>query len=85
MIVVDDSPEVDHIAGNRLMVAGPLSRHREEHGLPPDPDVRFQTEMRALPGPEEIIDLLEALAGDSHGATPGPPPRHWRVPAPTYR
>jgi len=36
-----DSPDVHHIAGNRLLVGAALSRHREEHGLPPDPDVRM--------------------------------------------
>ena len=36
-----DSPDINYFPGNRLMVAEPLSRHREEAGLPPDPDVRM--------------------------------------------
>jgi UDP:flavonoid glycosyltransferase YjiC (YdhE family) len=33
-----DSPEIRYFPGNRRMVAEPLARHREELGLPPDPD-----------------------------------------------
>jgi UDP:flavonoid glycosyltransferase YjiC (YdhE family) len=33
-----DSPEIGYFPGNRLMVAEPLDRHREEFGLPPDPE-----------------------------------------------
>jgi N-glycosyltransferase len=33
-----DSPEIHYFPGNRRMVAQPLARHREEPGLPPDPD-----------------------------------------------
>jgi MGT family glycosyltransferase len=36
-----DSPEIDYFTGNRLMVAEPMSRHRERLGLPPDPEVRM--------------------------------------------
>jgi UDP:flavonoid glycosyltransferase YjiC (YdhE family) len=36
-----DSPVVHYFPGNRLMVAEPLARHREEFGLPPDPEVRM--------------------------------------------
>src|SRR5919197_1566456 len=35
-----DSPEVHYFPGNRMLVAEPLARHREEFGLPPDPDLR---------------------------------------------
>jgi UDP:flavonoid glycosyltransferase YjiC (YdhE family) len=34
-----DSPDVHYFPGNRLAVAQPLARHREELGLPPDPEV----------------------------------------------
>jgi UDP:flavonoid glycosyltransferase YjiC (YdhE family) len=33
-----DSPEIHYFPGNRRMVAGPMARHREELGLPPDPE-----------------------------------------------
>jgi UDP:flavonoid glycosyltransferase YjiC (YdhE family) len=33
-----DSPEIHYFPGNRRMVAEPLARHREEVGLPPDPN-----------------------------------------------
>jgi UDP:flavonoid glycosyltransferase YjiC (YdhE family) len=33
-----DSPEVHYFPGNRRLVAAPMARHREELGLPPDPD-----------------------------------------------
>jgi UDP:flavonoid glycosyltransferase YjiC (YdhE family) len=33
-----DSPEIRYFPGNRRMVAEPLARHREEVGLPPDPE-----------------------------------------------
>jgi EryCIII-like glycosyltransferase len=36
-----DSPEVHYFPGNRLLVAEPLARHREEYGLAPDPDVQM--------------------------------------------
>jgi UDP:flavonoid glycosyltransferase YjiC (YdhE family) len=36
-----DSPDIHYFPGNRLMVAEPLARQREQHGLPPDPDVRM--------------------------------------------
>jgi UDP:flavonoid glycosyltransferase YjiC (YdhE family) len=36
-----DSPEFDYFPGNRLLVAEPMARHREQFGLPPDPDVRM--------------------------------------------
>jgi UDP:flavonoid glycosyltransferase YjiC (YdhE family) len=36
-----DSPAVHYFPGNRRMVAEPLARHREELGLPPDPDTRM--------------------------------------------
>jgi UDP:flavonoid glycosyltransferase YjiC (YdhE family) len=36
-----DSPEVHYFPGNRLAVAEPLARHREQFGLPPDPDVQM--------------------------------------------
>jgi UDP:flavonoid glycosyltransferase YjiC (YdhE family) len=36
-----DSPEVHYFPGNRLLVAEPLARHRDEHGLPPDPNVEM--------------------------------------------
>ena len=36
-----DSPEVHYFPGNRLLVAEPLARHREQFGLPPDPDTRM--------------------------------------------
>jgi UDP:flavonoid glycosyltransferase YjiC (YdhE family) len=36
-----DSPQVDYFPGNRRMVAAPLARHREEFGLPPDPEVEM--------------------------------------------
>jgi UDP:flavonoid glycosyltransferase YjiC (YdhE family) len=34
-----DSPDVHYFPGNRRLVAQPLARHREQFGLPPDPDV----------------------------------------------
>ena len=34
-----DSPEIRYFPGNRRMVAEPLARHREELGLPPDPQI----------------------------------------------
>ena len=36
-----DSPAINYFPGNRLMLAEPLARHREQFGLPPDPDVRM--------------------------------------------
>jgi UDP:flavonoid glycosyltransferase YjiC (YdhE family) len=36
-----DSPDVGYFPGNRLMVAEPLARHREQFGLAPDPAVRM--------------------------------------------
>ncbi len=36
-----DSPEVHYFPGNRMMVAEPMARHREQLGLPPDPEVRM--------------------------------------------
>jgi UDP:flavonoid glycosyltransferase YjiC (YdhE family) len=36
-----DSPEINYFPGNRLMLAEALARHREQFGLPPDPDVRM--------------------------------------------
>jgi UDP:flavonoid glycosyltransferase YjiC (YdhE family) len=33
-----DSPDVHYFPGNRWMVAEPMARHREELGLPPDPE-----------------------------------------------
>jgi UDP:flavonoid glycosyltransferase YjiC (YdhE family) len=33
-----DSPDVRYFPGNRRMVAEPMARHREDFGLPPDPD-----------------------------------------------
>jgi UDP:flavonoid glycosyltransferase YjiC (YdhE family) len=33
-----DSPDVHYFPGNRRMVAEPMARHREELGLPPDPE-----------------------------------------------
>jgi UDP:flavonoid glycosyltransferase YjiC (YdhE family) len=36
-----DSPEVNYFPGNRLLVTEPLGRHREQLGLPPDPDVQM--------------------------------------------
>ena len=36
-----DSPDVHYFPGNRMAVAEPLARHREEFGLPPDPDVEM--------------------------------------------
>jgi UDP:flavonoid glycosyltransferase YjiC (YdhE family) len=36
-----DSPEFGYFPGNRLLVAEPMARHREEFGLPPDPEVRM--------------------------------------------
>src|SRR5918997_1079412 len=36
-----DSPAIDYFPGNRLMLAEPLARHREQFGLPPDPEVRM--------------------------------------------
>jgi UDP:flavonoid glycosyltransferase YjiC (YdhE family) len=36
-----DSPEVNYFPGNRLMVSEPMARHREQLGLPPDPEVRM--------------------------------------------
>jgi UDP:flavonoid glycosyltransferase YjiC (YdhE family) len=36
-----DSPEVQYFPGNRWAVAEPLRRHREQFGLPPDPDVEM--------------------------------------------
>ena len=34
-----DDPGVRYFPGNRLMVAAPMARHREQLGLAPDPDV----------------------------------------------
>ena len=36
-----DSPEINYFPGNRRMVAEPLARHREEVGLPPDPETEM--------------------------------------------
>jgi UDP:flavonoid glycosyltransferase YjiC (YdhE family) len=36
-----DSPDVRYFPGNRLMVSEQLARHRDELGLPPDPDTRM--------------------------------------------
>jgi UDP:flavonoid glycosyltransferase YjiC (YdhE family) len=36
-----DSPDVHYFPGNRMMVAEPLARHREQFGLPPDPEVQM--------------------------------------------
>jgi UDP:flavonoid glycosyltransferase YjiC (YdhE family) len=36
-----DSPDINYFPGNRLMVAEPLARHRDQFGLPPDPDVEM--------------------------------------------
>jgi UDP:flavonoid glycosyltransferase YjiC (YdhE family) len=36
-----DSPEINYFTGNRLMLAEPLARHREQFGLPPDPELRM--------------------------------------------
>jgi UDP:flavonoid glycosyltransferase YjiC (YdhE family) len=36
-----DSPAINYFPGNRLMLAEPLARHREQFGLPPDPEVRM--------------------------------------------
>jgi UDP:flavonoid glycosyltransferase YjiC (YdhE family) len=36
-----DSPRIHYFPGNRQMVAEPLDRHRQQFGLPPDPDVRM--------------------------------------------
>jgi UDP:flavonoid glycosyltransferase YjiC (YdhE family) len=36
-----DSPEINYFPGNRLMLAGPLARHREQFGLPPDPEIEM--------------------------------------------
>jgi UDP:flavonoid glycosyltransferase YjiC (YdhE family) len=36
-----DSPEFGYFPGNRLLVAEPMARHREEFGLPADPEVRM--------------------------------------------
>jgi UDP:flavonoid glycosyltransferase YjiC (YdhE family) len=33
-----DSPQVHYFPGNRLLVAEPLARHREQFALPPDPE-----------------------------------------------
>jgi UDP:flavonoid glycosyltransferase YjiC (YdhE family) len=36
-----DSPKLRYFPGNRLLVAEPLARHREQFGLPPDPETRM--------------------------------------------
>jgi MGT family glycosyltransferase len=36
-----DSPEIGYFPGNRHLLAEPLARHREEFGLPPDPELRM--------------------------------------------
>ncbi len=36
-----DSPQINYFPGNRRMVAEPLARHREQVGLPPDPEVEM--------------------------------------------
>jgi UDP:flavonoid glycosyltransferase YjiC (YdhE family) len=36
-----DSTAINYFPGNRLMLAEPQARHREQFGLPPDPDVRM--------------------------------------------
>jgi UDP:flavonoid glycosyltransferase YjiC (YdhE family) len=36
-----DSAEITYFPGNRRLVAEPLARHRDEFGLPPDPEVEM--------------------------------------------
>jgi UDP:flavonoid glycosyltransferase YjiC (YdhE family) len=36
-----DSPKLRYFPGNRLLVAEPLARHREQFRLPPDPETRM--------------------------------------------
>jgi UDP:flavonoid glycosyltransferase YjiC (YdhE family) len=35
-----DSPEISYFPGNRFFAAAPYTRHRDELGLPPDPEMR---------------------------------------------
>ena len=59
-----DSPELHYFPGNRMLVAEPLARHREQLGLAPDPDVQM---------PFRHLHMCFTPPGWDASSTPRPP------------
>ena len=66
-----DSPEIKYFPGNRRLLAEPLARHREELGLPPDPELAMPF---WLPAPLLHAARVGRELGPEAGQRPLPAP-----------